>query len=64
MDAIRQGIMGRMAGRLGTSMMPPTQPYSSGSGYTPSWMQNTQRPSGSSFNPLLNQNFQTPQFPV
>jgi hypothetical protein len=64
MDAIRQGIMGRMAGRLGASMVPPTQPYSSGSGYTPSWMQNTQRPSGSSFNPLLNQNFQAPQFPV
>lgn len=45
MEAIRSGIMGRMAGRLGVSV--PSggpQPYSSGTGYTPSWSPNYRPP--------------------
>lgn len=40
MDAIRGGIMGRMAGRLGINLPQPSQQYSS----TPSWMQSYQPP--------------------
>ena len=44
MEAIRGGIMGRMAGNLGVSLPSMSQPFSSGTGYTPSWMQNYQPP--------------------
>jgi len=36
-EAIRGGIMGRMASNLGVSLPNQAQPYSSGTGYTPSW---------------------------
>lgn len=44
MDAIRGGIMGRMAGNLGVGMSKPQTSYSSGTGYTPSWMRSYQVP--------------------
>jgi hypothetical protein len=44
MEAIRGGIMQRMAGNLGVNLPSQSQPYSSGSGYTPSWMQSYQSP--------------------
>lgn len=40
LEAIRGGIAGRMAGRLGINLPQPSQQYSS----TPSWMQNYQPP--------------------
>jgi hypothetical protein len=36
-EAIRGGIMGRMASNLGVNLPNQAQPYSSGTGYTPSW---------------------------
>jgi hypothetical protein len=44
MDALRGGIMGRMAGRLGVQLPQMGQSYESGTGYTPSWMQSYQSP--------------------
>ena len=44
MDAIRGGIMGRMGGSLGVGMPKGPNPYSTGSGYTPSWMRSYQVP--------------------
>jgi hypothetical protein len=44
MDALRGGIMGRMAGRLGVQLPQMGQSYQSGTGYTPSWMQSYQPP--------------------
>lgn len=55
MEALRSGIMGRMAGQLGISMPAQASPYQSRSGYTPSW--------GTGYTPSWAQNFQTPQFP-
>lgn len=42
MDALRGGIMSRMAGQLGVNLPQMGQKYSSGTGYTPSWMQSYQ----------------------
>ena len=52
MDALRGGIMGRMAGRLGVQLPQMGQSYESGTNvglrrserYTPSWMQSYQPP--------------------
>jgi hypothetical protein len=44
MDALRGGIMGRMAGRLGVNLPQMGPSYQSGTGYTPSWMQSTNSP--------------------
>jgi hypothetical protein len=45
MEALRGGIMGRMAGQLGMNLPKfDGQPYSSGTGYTPSWAQSYQVP--------------------
>ena len=44
MDAIRGGIMGRMAGNLGVNLPQMGGSYSSGTDYKPSWMQNYQVP--------------------
>lgn len=45
MEALRGGIASRMAGSLGVSLPSTSQPYQSGTGYMPSWMQNYQSPS-------------------
>ena len=47
MDSISGGIMSRMGGNLGVSLPKSSSPYSSGTGYNPSWMRS----------------YQTPQFP-
>jgi hypothetical protein len=44
MDAIRGGIMGRMGGSLGVGMPKLQASYSTGTGYTPSWMRSYQVP--------------------
>jgi len=45
MEALRGGIMGRMAGQLGMNLPKFNgRPYSSGTGYTPSWAQSYQIP--------------------
>ena len=44
MDALRGGIMGRMAGNLGVNLPQMGGSYSSGTDYKPSWMQNYQVP--------------------
>ena len=44
MDAIRGGIMSRMGGNLGVSLPKSSSPYSSGTGYNPSWMRSYQTP--------------------
>jgi hypothetical protein len=46
-DTLRSTIMGRMGEQFGVSMPKPQTPYSSGTGYNPSWMRS----------------YQTPQFP-
>ena len=45
MEALRGGIMGRMAGKLGVALPNQGRTYESGTGYTPSWMQSYQAPS-------------------
>lgn len=45
MEAIRSGIMGRMAGQLGVNLPQSSQQVSTGAGYTPSWMRSYQTPS-------------------
>jgi hypothetical protein len=47
-DTLRSTMMGRMGQRFGVSMPKPQTPYSSGTGYNPSWMRS----------------YQTPQFPT
>ena len=44
MEAIRGKVMRGMAGRMGTMLPQSQQPYSSGTGYTPSWSPNYQPP--------------------
>jgi len=44
MQTIQGGIMNRMASRLGVSLPAMGGAYSSGTGYTPSWMQSLQSP--------------------
>lgn len=44
MEAIRSGIMGRMARNLGVGLPRLANQYSSGTGYTPSWVQNYRSP--------------------
>ncbi len=45
MEALRGGIASRMAGSLGVGLPSgDNRPYSSGTGYRPSWMQNYQTP--------------------
>lgn len=45
MEALRGGIASRMASSLGVSLPQGGGSYSSGTGYTPSWMRNYQTPS-------------------
>lgn len=44
MEALRGGIMRRMAGSLGVGLPAADTAYTSRTGYTPSWMQNYQPP--------------------
>jgi len=44
MDAIRGGIMSRIGRNFGVGMPKPQTSYSSGTGYTPSWMRSYQVP--------------------
>jgi hypothetical protein len=43
-DSLRSTMMDRMGKRFGVSMPKPQTPYSSGTGYTPSWMRSYQVP--------------------
>jgi hypothetical protein len=43
-DSLRSTMMDRMGQRFGASMPKPQTPYSSGTGYAPSWMRSYQAP--------------------